>query len=222
MKKKLFVWDFHGTLERGNVYAVQELVNKAVLKAGHGSSISFEDTVKLYGLSWIDYFKYVHPGGTIEVWQKMKDITKEIQEKEKTVEKYIEPMYFADAVLGSIQGKGHTNIILSNSELKWIKYFVDLVGLTEYFDEYIAIDAHDYSREESELKQAKSEALKGYIGENTFEEIIKIGDRESDIEAGKSVRAVTYFFRNEFNKNKKLTVQPDYEISDLREILREI
>ncbi|MFA5135670.1 MAG: HAD family hydrolase [Patescibacteria group bacterium] len=222
MKKKLFVWDFHGTLERGNVYAVQELVNKTILKVGHGNSISLEDTVKLYGLSWIDYFKYVHPGGSLDVWQKMKDITKEIQEKEKTVEKYMEPMYFADAVLGAIQGKGYSNIVLSNSELRWIKYFVELVGLAEYFDDYIAIDAHDRSREESELKQAKATALKRYIGQHAFDQVVKIGDRESDIEAGKSVGATTYFFRNEFNAGKQITVQPDYEISDLREVLKEL
>jgi len=74
----------------------------------------------------------------------------------------------------------------------------------------------------SDIQLLKAEALKKYINNRSFEKLAKIGDRESDIEAGQAVGAVTYFFRNVFNKDYNIRVKPDYDIFDLRDILREL
>jgi len=222
MKKILFIWDFHGTLEKDNVKAVQEIVNKTFKTFGKAREISLEKTIELYGLSWIDYFRSAYPEGTLEQWIQMKDKAIAIQKQEGIVQKYIKPMNFAAKVLGTIKVKRHINIILSNTAPDSLRFFTKLVELDVFFDDYLSLDAHDSPRIDTDIQKMKANSLKEYLKDKSFSKLIKIGDRESDIEAGQAVGAITYFFRNEFNKNFKLNIKPDYEITDLRDILREL
>lgn len=219
---KLFVWDFHGTLEKGNVKALHEILNKVAHEFDLERNISFETTVRMYGLSWIDYFQYLHPRGKTDEWLAMKDKATEIQKKGRLVQKYIQPMDHAVEVLETIKKQGHDIIILSNSQPKWIQKFAKMVGIEKYIDDYIALDAHGEPRGATELQQRKSQELIDFCREKKYSSIIKIGDRESDIEAGKSVGAVTYFFRNQFNKDTEHQTAADFEITDLREVLKEL
>lgn len=220
--KILFVWDFHGTLEKGNVKAVQELINRVMPMFGVDRSISLEKAIELYGLSWIDYCQAVYPEGNLELYQKMKKELQDLQWREHIVEKHIASTDHASEVLRTIKEKGHRNIILSNTSARAIQHFVQLVGLDRYIDNYIALDSHDAPRQQLDVKQEKATRLADYIAGKQFKKIIKIGDRESDISAGQTVGATTYFFRNEFNKGHILSIQPDYETNDLRDILREL
>jgi phosphoglycolate phosphatase-like HAD superfamily hydrolase len=218
----LFVWDFHGTLEKGNVRAVHELINRVLPLFGVHRSISLAKTAELYGLSWVDYCKEVYPEGDQKVWHDMKMKLFKIQDTEKTLEKYMVPMDYADEVLRTIQEGGHSNIIVSNSSPQLIRHFVQLVKLHKYIDAYIALDSHDAPRQQLDIKQEKAGQIAEYLKGKSFSKIVKVGDRESDIGAGQAVGAITYFFRNEFNKNYKLKAKPTHEINDLRGVLREI
>ena len=219
---KLFVWDFHGTLEKGNVKALHEILNKVAHAFNVQKQISFETTVHMYGLSWIDYFQYLHPQGTTDEWLAMKDKATQIQKKERLVQKHIQPMDHAVEVLNTIKKQGHDNIILSNSQPQWLRKFSEMVGIEKFIDDYIALDAHGESRGATELQQRKSNELVDFCQKKEYSRIIKIGDRESDIKAGKTVGAVTYFFRNQFNKDIQHQTAADYEITDLREVLKEV
>lgn len=220
--KILFVWDFHGTLERDNVKAVQQLVNRVLISFGIKRRINLQKTVELYGLSWVDYFRYMYPEGNLKKWQAMKNKAEYLQVKNKVVEKYIRPARHAALVLSKIKKAGHRNIILSNTSPKFIRRFVRLVGLTLYFDAYIGLDLHHIARAGKDISWVKFEALLKYINKNKFDKIVKIGDRESDIKAGKLIGAKTYYLKNKFNKNIKLSIKPDYIIKDLREVLQEL
>jgi len=220
--KVLFVWDFHGTLERNNVKAICQLVNTVLKYFKIKNKITLKKTVELYGLSWVEYFKFVYPEGSLKIWTKMKNKAEDLQRKEKIVEKYIKPTPFSKHVLSTIKKQGHRNIILTNSSPTSIKYFVDLVNLNKYFDKYIGLDLHNIIRSGKDISKVKSEALEKYLKKHRFDKIVKIGDRESDIKAGKSIGATTYYFRNQYNKNIKLKIKPDYDISDLRKILKEL
>ena len=220
--KILFVWDFHGTLERDNVKAVQELVNKVLSHFKIEREISLAKTVRLYGLSWVDYFKFMYPAGNLTLWQNMKEKAEYYQLKERVVEKYIKPALNAKFVLSKIKKTGHRNIILTNTNPVWIRRFVKIVKLQKYIDHYIGLDLHSISRRGQDISRVKFEALKKYINKNKFDKIVKIGDRESDIKAGKLIGAQTYYFKNKFNKNIKIRIKPDYIISDLRKVLKEI
>ncbi len=218
----LFIWDFHGTLEKENVRAVHEIVQKTLLLYDIPRQVTLEECVRLYGLSWVDYFEYFFPQGNERIWNEMRQAAIKIQETEHTVEKYIQPNDHAEAVLAAIQQQGHSNILLSNTAPEHIRFFTKLVRVDGYFEEYIGLDTHSEPREKAEIQQIKERAIKQYIEGKIFSKIIKIGDRESDIEAGQAVGAITYYYRNIFNHDHHLRIRPDYEISDLRDVLREL
>ena len=48
---KLFVWDLHGVLEKGNEIALLEISNIILKKFGYLEKFSIEDCIKLNGLS---------------------------------------------------------------------------------------------------------------------------------------------------------------------------
>ncbi len=220
MKPMLFVWDFHGTLETGNVRAVQELVNMAAEYVGESRRMSLEEAVELYGLSWIDYFRFVHPSGNQQAWLQMKTFVS--RPAREIVPRHIKSAPHAQAVLSKIKSAGSTNVIMSNTAPDALRWFVKLVALDQYIDDYIGLDMHSEPRQKTEIQQLKAQALQSYIKSNHHGTIIKIGDRESDIQAGQAVGATTYYVRNQFNKEHVLQIRPDYEISDLRDILQEI
>ncbi|MDD5039935.1 MAG: HAD hydrolase-like protein [Patescibacteria group bacterium] len=222
MKPALFVWDFHGTLEQGNVQALHEILNHVAAERNLQRQISLEQTVQWYGLSWIDYFRYLDPRGTLETWNAMKQRAFEIQEHDHVIERYIKPTAYAEEVLRTIAERGHTNIIMSNTRNDQIRWFARMVGLDSYIKDFIGLDAHSEPREHTDIMRVKEHALRAYIGGRHYGKIIKIGDRESDIEAGKAVGAATYYYCNQFNKHHALKVQPDHFCSDLRDILKEI
>lgn len=79
--KNLFVWDFHGTLEKGNVYAVQELVNLILKDFEINKEISIKEVRDWYGLSWFDYFKLAIPEGNDKLWQDMVNKVLSLQQR---------------------------------------------------------------------------------------------------------------------------------------------
>ncbi len=69
--KILFIWDFHGVLEKGNEKAVQELCNLILKDFQIQKEVSLKEVIDWYGLSWFDYFKLAAPQGNNELWQEM-------------------------------------------------------------------------------------------------------------------------------------------------------
>ncbi|MBU0598053.1 HAD family hydrolase [Patescibacteria group bacterium] len=222
MDTYLFIWDFHGTLEKNNVFAVQEIVNKTLKHFDVQREISLDESIRLYGLAWVDYFKYMFPSGNDQIWQEMWQQAIAIQTKDRIVEKYIKPNDHAAIVLKAIQDAGHSNLLLSNTSPEHIRFFTRLVNVDEYFDDYIGLDTHSEPREKIDIQEKKAKTIQQYLEGKHFNKVIKIGDRESDIKAGQAVGAITYFFRNIFNTKHHLNIKPDHEISDLRDILKEL
>lgn len=210
---KLFVWDFHGVLEKDNEYSVVEICNKVLEKFNVNKRISLEETKRLYGLKWGDYFRYCNPDAENDTIKEMVSYAVEVGLNEKNPLKYIKPMDNAHFVLKTIKERGHFNLVISNSSQESLKFFLDSVDITHLVDEYIGVDGHVEFSEEN----GKTAILKKYVEGNDFEKIIKIGDIEADIETGIECGAVTYLFSKE-RKNTKA----DYIISDLREVLKEI
>ncbi len=56
---KLFVWDFHGTLEKGNEYAVLEMSNIILEKHGHKERFTELQCRELYGKKWYEFFEFM-------------------------------------------------------------------------------------------------------------------------------------------------------------------
>jgi len=222
--KILFVWDFHGVLEKNNEYAVQEVCNLTLKKFNIDKKISLQEVIDWYGLSFFDYFKLAVPEGNEELWKDMVNKTYELKQRGwNIIEKHIRPQDYSNKVLKEIKNKGHYNIVLSNSRLEHTKRFVKVVGLNDYLNEIIgAENTHHDSRASNNIHNIKAELLNNFLKGSNYKKIIAIGDKESDIVAGKKCGATTYLFINsKINKNTNNT-KADYTISDLREVLKEL
>lgn len=222
-EKILFVWDFHGVLEKDNEYAVQEVCNLVLKDFGMDREISLEETISWYGLSFFDYFRLAIPEGDEELWKAMVNKVRTFRERGwEIIQRYIQPRDYPREVLSHIKSQKHQNIIITNSSQESANRFVNFVDLRSYIDEIIGIDNHDFSRINTALHNVKSQILAEFLKDKNYKKIIVIGDRDSDIRAGKECGAVTYlFFDPEINKNPG-KAGADYIISDLREILKEL
>lgn len=221
--KNLFVWDFHGTLETGNVYAVQDLVNLILKDFSINREVGIKDVRDWYGLSWFDYFKLAAPEGNDTLWRDMVNKVLSLQQRGwEVIKTHIKLREFAGEVLKTIKKEGHQNILLSNTSPQHIKTFTDLLNITKYFNNIIGVDTHHISRINKEIHDIKGEALTDFLEKRKYNKVVVIGDRESDIKAGRKCGAITYLFIDpDFNEKAKNT-EADYVISDLREILKEL
>lgn len=221
--KNLFVWDLHGTLEKGNVHAVQELVNLVLEESGVDKEITIRDAMDWYGLSWFDYFKLAVPEGNSQLWKFMVDKVLSLQQRGwDIIKKHIKPRDFVDEVLKTIKQKGHQNILLSNTAPQHVRTFTDLLNITQYFESMIGVDNHFDSRIDKDTRNLKSEALANFIKDKEYKKVILIGDREGDIKAGKNCGAITYLLVDPELKEYVKKINTDHTISDLREVLKEL
>ena len=131
--KNLFVWDFHGTLETGNVYAVQEFVNLVLKDFEANKEVSIKEVRDWYGLSWFDYFKLAVPEGNEKLWHDMVNKVLLLQTRGwNIVKKHFKLRESAEEVLKIIKKEGHQNILLSNTAPQHIKKFTNRASkLTE-------------------------------------------------------------------------------------------
>ncbi len=68
---KLFVWDFHGVLEKGNDHAVLEITNLALHYHGYSREMTETESAFLSGQRWHDYFTFLVPGHPPEEYIKL-------------------------------------------------------------------------------------------------------------------------------------------------------
>lgn len=213
----LFVWDFHGVLEKDNEKAVIEISNYVLTQAGFSERISESDNERLYGLKWFEYFEILLPRlSRKECLDLQTACIKYAEANFDILIKYIKPNDHAYDVLSKIAASDNQQIVISNSRQADLIWFLKCVNLKKYFspDRIVGVDAH-------QKHTTKTEALKEYLYNNDFPKIIVIGDSENDLNLGRAVGATTYYYRHPHRKHEK-TQNADYIINDLRVILKEL
>ena len=222
MNKCLFVWDFHGVLEKGNVNSVKELINLVLKEFNIDRQLSLKEAKQWYGVSWFDYFKLAYPAGGRKMWEEMVEKVLSYQGNGwKIVKKHMKPMDHATEVLSMTKEKGHDNIVLSNTAPDHIKSFVNVLNYSEYFNDLIGVDNHRKSRNRKDSHMAKGEALINFLKNKNYQRIVLIGDKKSDISAGKMCGAKTYLFVGPESNESPDESGADCIINDLRDILKE-
>lgn len=210
---KLFVWDFHGVLEKGNESAVEEITNGTLSKFGYKRRMSTEECYRLYGKKWFEFFQYLLPEENIRVWMRLQDesVTMGLDNPE-IIARSIAINDYAHEVLAKIKEK-HQQILISNSQPKSLAMFLEVTGVNVYFKKrgVMAVSAHKIDKVRS-----KREVLQEFLKEKTFEQVVTIGDSPADMELGN----VRYLYAHPGRKHRD--VDADYKIHDLREVLREV
>lgn len=214
---KLFVWDFHGVLEKDNEKAVVDISNEVLERAGYKERFTDEDNERLYGLKWYQYFEDLLPGLSNEEHLSLQAACfKFAEDNLHVLEKHIKPTDHAADVLGRIRDVGHQQILISNTRQSDLVWFLNSVGLRDFFD-----DEHVIGVNSHQTHMTKLDALQVLIKQTKFDQIIAIGDSEADLELGKAVGATTYFYKHPHRKHET-TKHADHLISDLRAVLDEV
>jgi len=213
---KLFIWDFHGVLEKDNEYAVREVSELVLREFGSQRAVTVQECLDLYGKKWGQYFQHFVPEADQETVHQMVERAVEIGLKGDIIRKHIKPNDHAHQVLETISKNEHVNLVMSNSTPESLDMFLDSVGMLHTFDYKYGADHH---RKNAHEKNSKEIWLRHFIQENRFQDLIVIDDAVMGIEMGRNVGAITYLFSR---KGHDMSIRADHYISDLRRVLREI
>lgn len=143
---KLFVWDFHGVLEKNNDLAVLDISNSVLAQEGYEERFSLEDNAAYYGLKWYEYFERLLPGLSNAEHMALQSACFTYAEGNLDVlAKHIRPSDHAIEVLKLIHGAGHDQILLSNTRPHDLLWFVKTVGLQNYLPDskVFGVNAHE-------------------------------------------------------------------------------
>ena len=212
---KLFVWDFHGVLEKDHQHSVVDVTNMVLDEFGFDARLTLEVCEKFYGRKWHMYFEHLCPQADKETIKAMVYRGVEISDTSPIAFKHIKPNDYAHEVLEKVKQAGHENLIISNTEPGVLDKFINAVDIAHLIDHKIGVDSH---RRYPSGKNAKIPLLKEFLNKKEYDKIIAIGDLDTDIELGKAIGATTYLVLKSYNQE----VEADYQISDLREVLKEI
>jgi phosphoglycolate phosphatase-like HAD superfamily hydrolase len=217
MSNKLFVWDFHGVLEKDNEKAVIEISNQVLADSGYAERFTEEDNEKFYGLKWYQYFEQLLPRLTSEECLGLQAKCFELAEKRLDIlAKYIKPNDYVIDVLAAIAARKQQQIVVSNSRQADLIWFLKSIGIDGFFDDkhVLGINAH-------QKHSSKRDALEAYLQGKHFDQIVVIGDSVADMQLGKAVGGTTYYYKHPHRIHDD-TKHADHTINDLREVLHEL
>lgn len=214
---KLFVWDFHGVLEKDNEHAVIDISNRVLKDLGYRQRISKEDNLKLYGKKWYEYFEYLLPKEPHKKHLEIQQACIAYEEANPNiVGNSIKPNDHAIEVLEKIQKSGHDQILISNMSDVALVMFTNSIGITKYFPK----KAFACNSRTGNKIYTKHERFKDYLKDKKFDELIIIGDTPNDISLSEVAGGTTYLYTHPYLKFRDCN--PTYKINDLREVLNEI
>lgn len=224
MKKeemKLFVWDFHGVLEKGNDFAVLEITNIALAKLGYLRRMTEAESGFLSGLRWHEYFAHLLPKASEQECQNLQSICFEISENQpEIVARNIKLNDHADHVLETIQKSGQTQILISNTLPRSLDMFVKIVNIEKYFplSHRFGVDSHH------QRLVTKKHCLEEFMrGNPKISKLIAIGDSPGDmalIDENEKIGATGYLYAHPEKVHR--SAKCHYKINDLRLVLQEL
>lgn len=213
---KLFVWDFHGVLERDYERGICAHINDVLAQFGTKRRLTLEETYHCYGYKLYQYFEFLLPDESHQTHLQLQQAFLDTQDWSE-IKKYIRPNHHAYRVLDAIHAK-HTQILISNTQPHALANFLDAVDQRQYFptDRTYAVSARDHDHQ----KITKPEALRNFLAQSPHDELVIIGDSPSDMALKKVAGGTTYFYVHPHLTHKVCAA--DHRITDLREILKEV
>jgi phosphoglycolate phosphatase-like HAD superfamily hydrolase len=218
---KLFIWDFHGVLEKNNERAAQFITNKILKEAGYKERLTKKTGDELYGKRWFQYFEYLLPHETHEKHMELTYKCFDVGDfHPEIVEKYIRTAPWAKMVLKKI-AKKHDQILISNTHRVALERFLKSVELDQFFtkDKIFSTDSH-----RNIPAKNKAEVAVDYIKDNPpvggFEDIIVVGDAIEEMNLAKTIGAKFYLYAHKGKNFRECDCEN--KIRDLRDIISQI
>ncbi|MEK7583544.1 MAG: HAD family hydrolase [Patescibacteria group bacterium] len=215
--KKLFIWDFHGTLEKGNENAVREYINMALAGQDYERRITDSECKLLYGKKIWEFFQYLLPEASLERCKElMGEFLKAEQEHIDILLHHIKPNDGALEILEAIHTSPHEQILISNTEIPMLMPFINSIGADRYFPEGYRFATHSHSGSQT----TKHHRLQAFIEGKQFDHFVAIGDSPSDLDYVRAYASTTYLYSHPGWDFRDYSAT--YRIRDLREVLKEL
>lgn len=218
---KLFVWDFHGVLEKGNETAVLEITNLALKFHGYSRRMTQVENEFLAGYQWHEYFAFLLPEIEEDEYFLLQSTCIEISHSQpEIISSHIHLNDHADSVLKSIHESQNCQILISNTLPQTLDKFIRLVGVDKYFP-----PSHCFGvNMGSQKKLTKLDYLDQFLKDRdeAYEAIVSIGDSPGDmtlIEQIEKGKGVGYLYSH---PGKEHRYANGIKINDLRVVLQEI
>jgi phosphoglycolate phosphatase-like HAD superfamily hydrolase len=216
---KLFVWDFHGVLERGNDSAVTEITNIILKSFGYSRQMSTEESELLAGRRWHEYFAYLLPEASLEECKKLQSKCVEMANQQPDlIMKHVRLNDHADHVLNEIHNSPFTQILISNTMPTVLDWYVKSLGVDKYFP-----STHRFGVDNHHIQGfTKKECLENFLKDNHFPQgMISIGDSPGDMNLTQlHPQGVGYMYSHPGRTHRPAPCH--YKISDLRHVLKEV
>ncbi|UCG95292.1 MAG: HAD hydrolase-like protein, partial [archaeon] len=180
--KTLFAWDLHGVLEKGNVHAVQNICNTVLKEFGKSRRISIEEVIELYGSSWYQYYRKLCPEAPESEIREM--IEWDHRMGKIFTKKFMKPMDHVLDVLKEIKETGNSNVVITNTRPENISRYLEDIGIIRFLDGFIGVPK-EKENENFCIIEHKGKVLKDYAKKHGFSKVVMIGDKETDVKAGK-------------------------------------
>jgi len=215
---KLFVWDLHGTLEQGNEDAAIEVSNMALAQSGYRQRFRPEDSRRLYGLKWYQYFEWLLPDEPYETHVALQSASFALSDAHpEVIARYMRPAGHAHAALQAIHESLHRQILISNTKPTSVPAYLAALEMTHFFGADNAFSVNAHARE---ARRNKEDVLEEFLRGKRFDKVIVIGDSGTDLRLAKAHNATAYLYAHpgyDFRAEGG-----DFRIHDLRTVLREI
>jgi phosphoglycolate phosphatase-like HAD superfamily hydrolase len=205
---KLFVWDYHGTIEKGNDKTVIEITNRVLERNGHNERLTEDKAAEWTGRHWWEYFWQLLPESPPETFSKYEaQCVAEFNAHPELMLKYIKPNDNVHEVLNSIAQK-HEQILISQVHREVLGHFIRAVGIERFFPEGRAFASLDEGN-------SKYQVLHSYLSGKTFDAVIAIGDSPNDM-----IGTINYLYAHPGRQHRKC--EAHHKINNLLDILKEI
>lgn len=133
----------------------------------------------------------------------------------QVIAKHMQPSANAFAVLEAIQG-AHQQVVISNTAPASLPIFIEALGMGRYFGPANALAVNQHIKE---TKRTKQDVLNDYLQGKKYDELIVIGDSESDMQLARAVGAKAYLYAH---AGVPFRAVHERKINDLQELLKEL
>lgn len=132
---KLFVWDLHGVLKKGNEIALLEISNIILKKFGYLEKFSIEHCRHLNGLAWYQYFAHLLPqeNTNTHIFLQNECIKHSHENFFDDVAKHLKINEHAIEVLEAIESSSNDQILISKTETDSLTNYISILKIDNFF-----------------------------------------------------------------------------------------
>lgn len=227
-EKKVFVWDFHGTLEVGTLFILTEIANTLLKENGSAKQYTPAELASIPSFSWDTFFQRHLPYLS---FQKTQAIARNAYDESRfapLMRKYSQPNIGAEAVLQKVKDLGGINIVVSHSRQDKLGCYIKQVGLHHLVDSYYGIDDGSIASREDVLKK-KTVVIREILDRHSDYHSYAVGDADMDFNAARSAGVDFFYWLLPINNKgakqelyKGITSQKLKFILQLEEILQDL